>query len=238
VTAARYRSARGITTVLVVFFCLVILVNLVAVAIEIQRIDLLLEITSGSSGRGYSQPQALNEALERLESTNLPFWIATSVWWCIATAVIFSIWIYRVCKNLEPLGSRNRKYTPAFAVVSCFIPLVNWVLPFLVAREIWKASDPKSMDGDSWHNARVSLILPAWWGLFVLSSLSQFFIMSAIGHETWTRLQYEAWAWLISDVLETFAAVLAILVVWCIASMQDEKNRNLVSAAPAAVRYA
>jgi hypothetical protein len=221
----RFKSARTIATVLVVALCLVILVDVIAAFIDIQRIDLLSRIISDGS---YTLEEA--EASDNAFATVGVFQLIVF----IVTAVVFLIWIHRVSKNLKPLGSQNQKYSPGWAIGWFFVPFANLVLPFLVTKEIWKASEPKLTDGESWRGTSVSPLVPAWWVLYTVSNIVGNFVarMALSGGETATDLLNESWAWLISDVIEIPAAILAILVVWGITSRQDEKNRNLMSAAP------
>jgi uncharacterized protein YunC (DUF1805 family) len=223
--AERYKSARGIATLLVIAFGLVILVDVIAAVIDIQRINLLRRIISGG-----------HFTLEEAEASDSAF-STVGIFLLIAfivTAVVFLIWIYCAYKNLEPLGSRNRQYSPAWAVGGFFIPFVNYVLPFLITKEIWKASDPKLNDGQSWRGVSVSPLVPAWWVLYVVSNIAGYIVGRVVlsGAETFTDLLNQSWAWLIADVLQIPAAVLGVLVVWGIASRQDEKNRNLMSVVP------
>jgi hypothetical protein len=220
-----FKSARGIAAVLVISFCLVILVDVIAAVIDIQRIDLLGRVISGDS---YTLEEV--DASDNAFATVGTFQVIAF----IGTAVVFLIWIYRVSKNLKPLGSQNQKYSPGWAIGWFFIPFANWVLPFLVTKEIWKASDPKAMDAESWRSTSVSPIVPAWWALYVVASIGGYIVVRIAlgGGETATDLLNQTWAWVIADVLEIPAAVLAILVVWGITSRQDEKNRNLISSVP------
>lgn len=222
----RFKSAHAIATVLVVAFFLVIVTDAIAAFIDVQRIDLLNRIISGG---GYTLQEA-----EASDSAFAAVGIAQLIIF-IVTAILFLIWIHRASKNLRPLGSQGQKYSPRWAVGGFFVPFANWVLPFLATKEIWKGSAPKPMSSQSWRSMRASLIVPAWWVLYTVSSILANVIgrMALRGGETATELLNESWVWLISDLVEIPAAILAILVVWGITSRQDEKNRRLLGAVSA-----
>ncbi len=229
-TAARvsghgFKSARTVATVLVIAFCIVILVDVIAAFIDVQRIDLATRMIDGGSYT-LEEAEASDNAFATLGVVQLLVFIVT--------AVIFLIWVYRASKNLKPLGVQNQKYSPGWAVGWFFIPFANYVLPFLVTKEIWMASDPKVMDAESWRSTSVSPIVPAWWVLYIISSIGGNIIarIALGGGETATDFLNESWAWLIADAIEIPAAILAILVVWGITSRQDEKSRNLATAVP------
>ena len=76
------------------------------------------------------------------------------------SVVMVSVWVHRVYRNLAPLGHRP-KTSPAMAVAWFFIPIANLWKPFLVVREIWRATLPGSADG----------LLRLWWGCWLAGIL-------------------------------------------------------------------
>jgi hypothetical protein len=220
VYAEPYKSARGLALILTILFCVYILITVIAVALDLVLIDLL------SGGYVNSGDMQLNDnvqlAVRPIQAVAF-----------IVTAVFFLVWIHRVHRNLPWLGTRGLKYSPAWAIGGFFIPFVNLVLPFLVVREIWKASDPQRTDGHSWKDTSLSLVVPSWWILFCVAEIGPLVVNIALGggNEVAAR-QNLNWVLVVSDVLDLPATILAILVVRGIVSRQDKKYSNLVSAAP------
>jgi hypothetical protein len=70
-------------------------------------------------------------------------------------------------------GRWGLDYSPAWAVGLFFFPFLNLVSPYLVVREIWKASGFAAgrSTGDSWRSSPSSLLIPFWWATYLLMSL-------------------------------------------------------------------
>jgi hypothetical protein len=215
-----YKSARVLALTLTVLFCIFILIALTAVVLDLFLIDLL------SGGYVSSRDLQLNDNVQ----------LAVRLLQCVVavvTSVFVLVWIHRVHGNLPLLGARRLRYSPGWAVGGFLIPFVNYVLPFLVVREIWKASDPKRMDAQSWRDGPLSLLVPSWWVLLCVSVIAPPAVNLAFGGgDEVTASQHWNWVFLVSDVLVIPVAILWILVVRGIVSRQEKKHSGLVSAVP------
>jgi len=76
----------------------------------------------------------------------------------IGCIIAFCMWFYRAYRNLYAFGVAPA-HSPGWAPGSFFIPFLNLVRPFQIAREIWLGSAIEYGGG----NGLVSL----WWGLFL-----------------------------------------------------------------------
>ncbi len=84
----------------------------------------------------------------------------------IALVVVSIVWLYRVAKNVRLFG-RQTTWAPLWAVFGWVLPPVLIVIPFLMVREMWKASDPDSPYGtDSWRRSGESMTVIAWFLLY------------------------------------------------------------------------
>ncbi len=92
----------------------------------------------------------------------------------LATAILILMWIHRAHGNLRTIGLEGLKYSPAWAVGSFFVPLVNLVVPFRAMRELWNRSfgEPDYFSASSVPNAN------SWWACFVSSNLISMFLVS------------------------------------------------------------
>lgn len=100
-----------------------------------------------------------------ISSTQLVQSVATAV-----TAVLTIIWMYRIAKNVRSAG-RATTWAPIFAVFGWVLPPVLVVIPFLMLRELWKASSPLHQTGqDGW---RRTPDLPMLWIWFLLYGVLQ-----------------------------------------------------------------
>ena len=54
------------------------------------------------------------------------------------------IWMFKMAKNVRALGRQGLRYAPGWAIGGWFVPpCVLYVVPWLMFRELWKASDPE-----------------------------------------------------------------------------------------------
>lgn len=73
------------------------------------------------------------------------------------------VWMHRLVTNHHAIG-RVGKWRPAWAIGGWFVPpLILYVIPFLMFREIWRASDPDATD---WRQAPVAPVVTWWFILF------------------------------------------------------------------------
>jgi hypothetical protein len=99
-----------------------------------------------------------------LNSVQLMVSVAT-----LASGVLTIVWMFRIAKNVRSFG-RVTTWSPLFAIFGWFLPpLVLYVIPFLVLRELWKASEPSEVDGtDGWKRSADTPVLWFWFVLFGL----------------------------------------------------------------------
>jgi len=85
----------------------------------------------------------------------------------IALIVLTMIWMYRMAANHRAL-QRNGTWAPGWAIGGWFLPPGGlYIIPFLMFRELWKASDPTVPAGDErWKANRVSPVVTVWWLLY------------------------------------------------------------------------
>lgn len=95
----------------------------------------------------------------------------------LAAAIVTMIWMYRIAKNHRTLH-RGGTWAPGWAIGGWFLPPLLFVIPFLMFRELWKASDPDTPIGADWKSNATSPIVPAW---FVLYSIVPIALLIAQG---------------------------------------------------------
>jgi hypothetical protein len=83
----------------------------------------------------------------------------------IASSILFLLWFYRVYRNLPALGASELRFTPGWAVVWWFIPILNLWKPYQVTIEIMKGSDPivGKTDAEIRKGMRRSMLILIWW---------------------------------------------------------------------------
>jgi hypothetical protein len=82
-----------------------------------------------------------------------------------ASVVLVMVWMYRVASNLRSLH-RGTTWGPGWAIGGWFAPPFLFLIPFLVLREMWKASDPAVPVGGEWRGTTASPLITAWFVVY------------------------------------------------------------------------
>ena len=84
----------------------------------------------------------------------------------LVAAVTSMVWMFRMAKNVRAFG-RSTTWAPVFGFVGWFLPPVLVIIPFLMLRELWKASAPFPTAGeDDWRSGPDLPVLWVWFGLY------------------------------------------------------------------------
>jgi hypothetical protein len=151
----------------------------------------------------------------------------------VAIAVLVIIWSWRAAKNLEVLGRPDPTLSPGWAIGGWFIPFANYVLPFLVFADLWRAGEASVPWGDrGWKRVHIGTQVIAWWIAFVASSLA-LGVLSGIGGETLdttSEINDNANVGSVAFALLAVAAVLGAIVLRQITQRQHATHDAQVAA--------
>ena len=97
----------------------------------------------------------------------------------IAGIVLSSIWSYRIAGNAVGAGRAPVTWKSGLTILAWILACLFGILPFLMLREHWRASDPELGFGDpTWKSRPVSPLITAW---FVVSLVGQLASIAAVG---------------------------------------------------------
>jgi hypothetical protein len=138
------------------------------------------------------------------------------------TGVLFLLWFSQAGDRAESLGSGSRWKGRDWTMVAWVIPVVNAVLPLLVALRIWASSQP-----DDTARRRSRLWVLGWWTLFLSWTY-------AVGRardlyrraEEVEPIRAALRAGMVSDVLCVMAAIAAIAFVLQLTRAQSHEARG------------
>ena len=86
----------------------------------------------------------------------------------IAAGIFGVIWMYRIATNCRAIG-RTTTFAPVFAILGWILPPFLFILPLLVLRELWKASDPNTPPGsEGWRASGENPLLYVWFVVYGL----------------------------------------------------------------------
>jgi hypothetical protein len=210
------------TKILIVMFFITIAADLITVISGIAQYNLL---NSALAGAEITQSAA--------EANDTFYGIAgfLQVTAFILTAVFFLMWLYRAHKNLVPLGSSNLQYSPKWAVGGFFVPFLNLVRPYQVAKEIFQNSIPPEdsfIFSNSDYKAPSENIIKNWWGSFIIMSFAgnfagRYYMRAESIQEILSATNVN----MVADCLSVVAAILAIKMVKSIDSLQLNRHQSI-----------
>jgi hypothetical protein len=226
--APRWRSLRGITTALTWLFAAHIVFMAVLIIGVFNHLRVLSDHESGGIVR---DTKAVNDSNALAGSM-----IILSGLVSIAIFVLLIIWLYRAAKNNEALGRLNPRLGPGWAIGGWFIPVANFVIPFIVMDDVWRGADPSIARGDpGW---RRSSTLGAIWAWLVTAVI--WYVPSTIASsggdvraDEPDKVRRNDTLRIIGAISAILAAVFAIIVIRRIAARQDECLRAQQASAPA-----
>jgi hypothetical protein len=226
-----YVSTRPRVKLLMAVLAVNIIVQVVAVASAFMHLNLLYQFMS--LGIIEQLAPAVRAQQQASEAREMMVRIIQLVAFAGA-AIVFLFWLHRAYANLKPLGAEPR-YSPVWAVAAFLVPVVNLFLPFLILQEMWRASDPETIDtkGAKALNIVVedsskSLSVVVWWGLWLLTVINA--VVAYRWHANRQVLNDDAiasWLVLTTSLLLALDSIVTILLARKVATRQDDRNRRL-----------
>jgi hypothetical protein len=142
----------------------------------------------------------------------------------LAVIVVYCLWIHRANCNARALGAEGMRFTPGWSVGWFFIPLANYVMPFLAVRETCRASDPAT-EGQSWQDSRSPTVVGWWWLIWCLSTIALYAELALITVTEFTPELGNAGEYVViaNTPLQVAACLLCIAVVLTIHRRQEAK---------------
>lgn len=127
-----------------------------------------------------------------------------------ASAIVFSVWIVRVARNVRALGATGLEFTPGWAVGWFFVPIAGFFKPFQAMREIWKASKNPLR----WQEEATGSVVGWWWfGFLSMCIVSWLAGNLEIGAHDLDSLRTATEFSIGSNLLELFAVLPSIALV-------------------------
>jgi hypothetical protein len=205
--AARWATGLLVTSIAVAW---------ITVGVELADLRLMLDATRGRTV----------QALERgAQSLTAEFMLTLEGLVFAAAAVAFLIWLFQVRVNVRSFGARRLEYPRSWILTGFLIPVMNVFRPYQVIREVWKASDPRTLDPFNWKSVPVPSLLGLWWAAFVaFGALALLALAAGLGAgTTLTRLELATMLRVLAHAAAAVSACLACFVVSHISDAQEEK---------------
>lgn len=121
----------------------------------------------------------------------------------LGAGIALVAFVHRASSNLAGLAATDARYSPSVALWCWFVPVVNFVLPYAVVEDVWRAS---GADGPPLTRARLqdrpSLVVYLWWPFLLLGSI----LLVAAGAATPSSPAIELTTWRVVFLLSSIGA--------------------------------
>lgn len=169
VATAPMRRVGGLAKALVVLMAIYVPLSLLNIVGTVQLADKAKKFVAGEI-----TADAFRDAT-RLNAGSIAGYLV------VPTAIVTMVWMFRMASNVRALGRPGLRFPPGWAIGGWFVPPgLIYAVPWLMFRELWKASTPGLAPGDdAWRREAVNPLVNAWWVLYGLVPLLGLF--SAVG---------------------------------------------------------
>jgi hypothetical protein len=212
-SVARFRSISGLSTALM-WVLIGVAVSAVGAALALgYRLDAIDRLRGGS----FAALQDVRDGDDAVDAMSTILSVFN-----VAVFVLFIIFLFRAVKNTELWNTVKEKWTPGWAIGSWFIPLANFVLPFLVVLETWRRSDSDVVTGAKPQTS--TGLLWAWWLLFVVGYVAIQF--DPYDNPTLDQIRVRDGVAIGGTLLLTASAILMIVLVRRLARWQHQNAQR------------
>ena len=159
---------------------------------------------------------------------------AVSILSFIATVVFFLIWLHRSYVNLAAIPGAEQPAAPGWAVGVWFVPIVNLFLPLKIVNDLYRASDPVNLGGESVISyGGAPAAHGVWWGFWIVGNiLGQISFRLMIDAETAEQVSIATIIDIFSSMCAVIAAYLIFKIVGEITTRQEEIGGTLLMRDP------
>jgi serine/threonine protein kinase len=146
----------------------------------------------------------------------------------VVVVVLWLVWFRRIRVNAEHLSPGGVRYSVEMAVLVWFLPVCNVFMPKQIMNDVWTASasgDPQWYGGPRLKAPRG--LVHFWWWLWLFD-----LCLSVLRYESWydkPRVQGAADSAALavfSDMISIPSAIVAMILVTRVGTLQDERLRN------------
>jgi len=222
-----YLGIRSLRTTLVVLLALAAAAALGGIGAALNRKNVAHDVFDNNepSVRAFTR---LDEADDAVAAT-IGIWLLLFV----AIAVVMIIWWFRVARNTRALGRDGHTWKAGWAIGGWFIPLANFVLPYLVLQEAYQASDPDPSATGRWRQSRRLPLIWVWMvaagAMSILTGLDRDVELTGDVAELLDDVDSQAAAISIWMTAAIASAVLALVTVHVVTKRQEQARARLVS---------
>jgi hypothetical protein len=216
-----YQPLEGRLQALKIVFYLIAGISVLAAFSDVLEILLLNQLIAGED---------VSDA--RIDANDIRQGLAGSVQTLalVGGAIAFILWLHRAYQNTDAVAPGVRRYGHGWAIGAWFVPFLNLWRPKQIVNDLWNAG------GDG---REPSGVVQAWWALWILTNfVANIATRAAFSGDTNEDIRGGSYAYLVSDLLDAAAAILAIAVATKITErLNAQAAKGPPSGSPASVQH-
>jgi hypothetical protein len=202
-----YVSLDGRLKAIKIVFPLIVAISIIAAISDASEISLLNRVIANED---------VSEAtLNANDSRQAVIGLAQFVLY-VAGAVVFIRWLRQGYRNIDAIRAGTRRYGHGWAIWGWFVPFLNLWRPKEIINDVWRAG-----------GTQPPALLAWWWAAFLITGwLGNIAVRAGFSDDTPEDIRTGSIAYLVSDLVDAVAAVLAIFVAIAV-TRRVERAREL-----------
>jgi len=214
----KYTSPRGLGSGLSILLIFNILLLILSIGFKLLEIDLARRFLGGED---FTQSE-IDSSEARIANLGGFFNVFKFV-----LAVIFLKWIYRVSANAHFYSATDMTYSAGWSVGWFFVPIMNLFRPYRAMKETWQVS-VAGPDVNSPFDVEVPSILPMWWALWIIYSISsRISLRVAMVADSTEDLLTADYVSLVDYTLGICLSLVAVMMVRELTKIQTERGADI-----------
>jgi hypothetical protein len=152
---------------------------LLLIYIPLSALNIVATVQVANRAKRFADNRIGKDEFARISRFNIG---SIAGYFVVPIAVLTIVWMFRMAQNVRSLGRPGLRFSPGWAIGGWFTPpCVVYAVPWLMFRELWKASEPDVAPGDpSWRDRPVSPLVNLWWVCYGLVPLLGIFSAAGI----------------------------------------------------------
>lgn len=128
----------------------------------------------------------------------------------------YYFWLYRTVKNALSFNSTAVTFTPASAIIWCFIPLANFFVPLVQMLSLWKVSHKQNNTNSS------TLIVWCYW---LISCFCSIYYLLPLVKDISDYCIYQNWIYVSVQIADIISLYLSIIIIKRISKLQVQASK-------------
>ncbi|MBL4634051.1 MAG: DUF4328 domain-containing protein [Kofleriaceae bacterium] len=179
-------------------------------------------------------PVTLDRILDSMERNRLTRLVRLGTWFL--TCVGFVILMYRIGRSAREAGAHGMRMSPGMAAGTFFIPVYNFVGPYLAMQDAWRGTAPTAIvrndeskesadySEEDLQRTSPSNLIRLWWLLWIVSRTTAV-VTNSVGDTPQAIIEAHQFQ-MVSNGIDLVLTVVTVLMIQAVSSRIEQKWWN------------